>query len=269
MTHAQIEGSKPLNWSATSKDYLRYRPGYPGHFFVLLRHLGIGLARQDILDLGSGTGALAIQFARQGARVTAVDLSEGQIQAGRQVARKHGVRIKFNVAPAEETGLPDHSFDVITASMCWGYFDVQRMEVEVPRLLRSEGLLLLSTLIWFGVEDAIAGQTDKLLAKYNPKAGQAGRGGNVEIIPASLLKRFRLKSYHEFKVDLPFNRKSWRGRLRASKWIGAALSKGQIEAFDHEHKALLERIAPAKFRIRHRIRIQIFEPQKAECGPQL
>jgi hypothetical protein len=60
-------------------------------------------------------------------------------------------------------------------------------------------------------------------------------------------------------VDLPFTRESWRGRMRATKWIGAALTAGQTAAFDREHKELLERIAPAQFSIRHRIRIQIFE----------
>jgi SAM-dependent methyltransferase len=113
----------------------------------LLRQLGIGSARQDILDLGSGTGALAIPFARAGARVTAVDPSEGQIQAQKEAARKYGVKIKFKVGHAENTGLLDHSFGAITASMCWTYFDIERMKVEAPRLLRPNGLLLVSTLI--------------------------------------------------------------------------------------------------------------------------
>lgn len=263
MAQARTEDVKRLHWDATSQDYLQHRPGYPGEFFVLLQLLGIGLAGQDILDLGSGTGALAVPFARQGARVTAVDLSTGQIQAGRQTARQHGVKITFKVAPAEATGLPDQAFDVISASMCWGYFDMTRMEVEVPRLLRSEGLLLVSSLIWIAAGDPIASQTDKLLARHNAAAGQSDRGGNAEIIPAWSRARFRLKTYHDFKMDLPFTRESWRGRIRASKWIGAALSPEQTEGFDREHQALLERIAPPQFHIRHRIRIQIFELKRS------
>jgi hypothetical protein len=107
----------------------------------------------------------------------------------------------------------------------------------------------------------IAGQTDKLIAKHNPQAGRSGRGEDAELHPAWSRNRFCLRTYHEFKVELPFTRVSWRGRIRACRWIGAALTAEQTEAFDREHQALLERIAPARFGIPHRIRIQIFQPK--------
>lgn len=266
MSQETVSQTGRLHWDATSTDYLRHRPGYPDAFFALLQNLGIGLAGQDILDLGSGTGALAVPFARQKARVTAVDLSKGQIAAGQKAARQHHVSITFKVAPAEETGLPDLSFDVITASMCWAYFNQQRMAREVPRLLRPDGRLLVSTLIWSGAEDAIAGQTDRLLIKYNPKARQLRRRGESEIIPRWSVSAYRLLTYHEFTVTLPFTRESWRGRMRATKWIGAALSPEQTAAFDREHQTLLNRIAPPTFDIRHRITLHIFQPIKSNIG---
>jgi hypothetical protein len=167
------------------------------------------------------------------------------------------------VAAAEETGLPDRCFDVISASMCWGYFDSKRTEVVVPRLLRAAGLFPVSTIIWVRDEDSIAGQTDKLIAKHNPQAGRLGRGQGAEILPAWSRHRFCSRTYHEFKADLPFTRVSWRGRIRAYRWIGAALTAEQTEAFDREHQALLERIASGKFGIPHRIRIQIFQPKRS------
>ena len=263
MADTQTVAAKPLHWGAVSQDYLEHRPGYPPDFFVLLQQLGIGRAGQDILDLGSGTGALAVPFARQGARVTAVDVSEGQIQAGQQAARRAGVGIHFRVAPAEVTGLPDHSFDVISASMCWGYFDLNRMETEVPRLLRPEGVLLICRLIWNASGDPIACQTEQLIARHNSAAGKLGRGEDTETVPAWSLARFRLKTFHEYKVAVPFTRESWRGRIRACKWIGAALSAEATERFDREHRELLERIAPAQFNICHRVRIQIFEVKQS------
>ncbi len=249
-----------LNWSATSRDYLRYRPGYPRQFFTLLRQLGIGPAGRHILDLGCGTGALAIPFARQGARVTAVDPSEGQIRAAKAAARGHGVKVRFAVASAEKTGLPDHSVDTITASMCWAYFDIERMKSEVPRLLRPGGLLLVSTLIWDMSVGGIVGGTQGLIARHNADARRRERGKDTAVIPDWSRNWLRLKTFHEFKADLPFSRESWRGRIRACRWIGAALSREQTEIFDREHTALLRRIAPAKFVIPHRITIRIFEP---------
>ncbi|MGO8764937.1 MAG: class I SAM-dependent methyltransferase [Limisphaerales bacterium] len=250
-----------LNWSATSHDYLRHRPGYPKQFFTLLRQLGIGAAGQDILDLGCGTGALAIRFARQGGQVTAVDPSEGQIRAAKMAARKYGVNIKFKVAPAEKTGLPDHAFDAITASMCWGYFDIKRMRSEVPRLLCPGGLLLVSTLIWDRREDGIIGQTNKLIRKHNAEVRRGFRRWSDAIVPEWSRKWLRLKTFHEFQADLPFSRESWRGRIRACRWIGATLSREQTEVFDREHETLLARIAPARFVIPHRITLRIFETE--------
>jgi SAM-dependent methyltransferase len=251
-----------LDWSATSQDYLRYRPGYPKQFFTLLRQLGIGLAGQYILDLGSGTGALAVPFARQGAVVTAVDPSAGQIRAEKTAARKYGVKIKCKVASAENTGLPDHCFDVITASMCWTYFDIERMKIEVPRLLRPDGLLLVSTLIWERQEGGIVSQTHELIEKYNAESRPGARKWSKgSIVPAWSRDWLRLKTFHEFQVNLPFSRESWCGRIRACRWIGAVLSKKQTKAFDREHAALLQRIAPARFDIRHRITMRIFAPR--------
>jgi SAM-dependent methyltransferase len=259
-TKIKTAGKLNLNWSATSQDYLRYRPGYPEQFFSLLRLLGIGLAWQDILDLGSGTGALAIPFARQAARVTAVDPSPGQIQAAKSAARRHGIKIKFKVGPAEKTGLPDHSFDAITASMCWSYFDIERMKLEVPRLLRSDGLLLICTLIWDIGTGGIIGHTDALIAKHNPEAKprQKERRWDLDVVPHWSHHWLRLKTFHEFRVNLPFTRESWRGRIRACRWIGPTLGREKTEAFDREHAAVLERIAPARFAIPHRISIRIF-----------
>lgn len=260
MLNFKIYGNAKLNWNATSRDYLQYRPGYPKIFFDTLRHLGIGLAGQDILDLGSGTGALAIPFAKEGARVTAMDLSEGQIRAGKEAARKQGVKIKFKVGPAEKTGLPNHAFDAITASMCWGYFDVRLMKREVPRLLRPGRKLLVSTLIWERSKTGIVGQTEKLIAKYNPESRHGTRRGKAKVVPEWSQPWLRLKTFHEFLADVPFTRESWRGRMRACRWIGATLPAEQTEAFDREHEAILERIAPARFDVPHRITIRIFEP---------
>jgi SAM-dependent methyltransferase len=253
-------GRPNLNWSATSHDYLRYRPGYPKLYFTLLRQLGIGSAGQDILDLGSGTGALAVPFARQGARVIAVDPSAGQIDAGKEAARRHGVKIKFKVGHAEKTGLPNHSFDAITASMCWSYFDIERMKVEVPRLLRPGGLLLVSTLIWDRWEEGIFAQTLRLIGKYNPEARRRERRWDVDVVPKWSRNWLRLKTFHEYQINVPFTRESWRGRIRACRWIGPTLTREQTEAFDREHAALLEQIAPARFDIPHRITIRIFKP---------
>ncbi len=262
MPRESDSSERRLHWDVTSQDYLRYRPGYPRSFFTLLRHVGIGLPAQRILDLGAGTGALAIPFAQHGARVTGVDLSEGQIQAAQEAAQRKKARIIFKVAPAENTGLPDHAFDVITASMCWGYFDEHRIVDEVLRLLAPNGRLLISSLHWIEEGGEIVVRTGALMSAYNPRAQRRSREAEREIIPHWSVGRFRLVTFHQYTTDISFTRRSWRGRIHASKWIGAALSQEKADAFDLELRRLLERIAPPRFTIAHRICLRIFEPSE-------
>ena len=50
--------------------------------------------------------------------------------------------------------------------MSWGYLDQKKMPEEVARLLRENGLLLISSLNWVRDADAITRQTGELLKKY-------------------------------------------------------------------------------------------------------
>ena len=193
-----------LNWDQASEDYSKYRPGYPDSYFLLLQELGIGLKNQDILDIGMGTGALALPFAKQEAQVTGIDISRGQIEAAKTLASQKNLNVRFIVAKAEETGLPDKSFDVITSSMSWGYLDQKKMPEEVARLLRENGLLLISSLNWVRDADAITQQTGELLKKYGSEQKHQRRREAGCIIPEWAKDKFRLKNvshvlcYHSF-----------------------------------------------------------------------
>ena len=96
--------SRDIELGSSFRDYSKYRPGYPDSYFLLLQELGIGLKNQDILDIGMGTGALALPFAKQEAQVTGVDISRGQIEAAKTLASQKKLNVRFIVAKAEETG---------------------------------------------------------------------------------------------------------------------------------------------------------------------
>ena len=110
-----IDSGRSIDWGRTSADYAAHRPGPPASFFRRLEALGVGLPGQHILDLGTGTGVLARQFARQGVQAAGIDIAAGQIEAARALAEREGVSARFEVAPAEQAPFPDASFDAITA----------------------------------------------------------------------------------------------------------------------------------------------------------
>ena len=82
-------------------------------------------------------------MARRGARVTAIDLSAEQLATARHLAGKHGADITFLEGNAEETGLPDASFDfAISEYGAAIWCRPERWLREAWRLLRPGGRLV-------------------------------------------------------------------------------------------------------------------------------
>ena len=72
-----------------------------------------------ILDLGCGTGTttLMLKQAFPQAQVTGLDLSPYMLVMADHKANKAGLDLQWRHGNAEETGFPDASFDVVTASL--------------------------------------------------------------------------------------------------------------------------------------------------------
>jgi 2-polyprenyl-3-methyl-5-hydroxy-6-metoxy-1,4-benzoquinol methylase len=259
MTQRTVDYAKRLNWNKVSKDYLLHRNGYPASFFTRLKDLGIGAPKQTILDLGTGTGALAVPFAQQGSVVTGVDPAEGQIEAAKERAKALGLWVNFLVLPAEHTQLPDSSFDVVTASMAWGYIDKKTGAAEVKRLLKPKGRFLISSILWSAENGSVAERTNYLIARYNPEYGRQKSSDDKSYgLPEWAQGYFTRPIREDYVETLRFTKEAWRGRIRASKWIGAALSPDRVEAFDRDHREILEK-EPDELQLTHRIKLEIFE----------
>lgn len=59
---------------------------------LILKNIRCG---DEMLDMGTGNGEIAIECAKRGSKVTAVDIDPEAIDYARKRARKEGVRIKF------------------------------------------------------------------------------------------------------------------------------------------------------------------------------
>lgn len=78
-------------FATTAEYYSRFRPAYPGEVFRLLS-TAFSLGRDTpVLDLGCGTGLLAIPLARRGIPVYAVDPDPGMLAKGLRLAGEDGV----------------------------------------------------------------------------------------------------------------------------------------------------------------------------------
>jgi ubiquinone/menaquinone biosynthesis C-methylase UbiE len=96
---------------------------------------------QRILDLGSGAGDLTLRLVDAGARVTALDVSAGQIELARALIGqlRPEAEIEFVVAPVETTGLQSDSYDMVVGKWILHHVDVPNALAETRRLLRPLG----------------------------------------------------------------------------------------------------------------------------------
>jgi len=254
-----IDRGRDIDWGRTSADYARYRPGPPPSFFTRLAAFGVGLPGQRILDLGTGTGALAREFAGRGAAVAGIDIAEAQLALARELAAEAGHAVDFRLAPAEATPFADDAFDRVTANQCWLYFDKTRVIPEMRRLLAAGGLLVTSHFSWLPLLDPVARATEALILRHNPDWTGAGWAAEVPAMPRWAEADFRLRAMFWYDEAIAFTRESWRGRVRANRAIGAALSAEAVAAFDAEHDALLRGSVGERFTVLHRLDAHLFE----------
>ena len=246
----RIDSGKAFDWGRTSEEYAKFRDIYPEEFYNKIVERGLCVKGQKVLDLGTGTGVLPRNMYRYGAEWIGTDISPEQIEQAKILAASAGMDIEFKAVSTENLDFPAESFDVITACQCFWYFDHDKVMPELNRLLKPGGKLLILYMAWLPFEDAIAGKSEELVLKYNPKWSGAGETRHPIWIPDVAYESFELKEHLEYDVKVHFTRESWHGRMRACRGVGASLSPEELAKWDVEHRALLSK-APEEFEILH------------------
>jgi SAM-dependent methyltransferase len=250
-----LEKTMQVDFGKTAADYGRHRAGFPDGFFEHLFQRSLIAPGSRVLDVGTGTGTVARGLAKRGCNVLGLDLSATLLQEAERLDGEAGVAVDYVRASAEETGQPNHNFDVVTAGQCWHWFDRPRAAIEARRVIVPGGHLVIGHFEWLPLPGNVVEATERLILSHNPDWRGAGGSG---VYPAwftdlAVAGFVDIESF-SFDIDVPYSHEAWLGRIRASAGVGASLAADTVAKFGVQHSDLLIRKFPEQpLRIPHRV----------------
>ncbi|MBL8322590.1 MAG: class I SAM-dependent methyltransferase [Acinetobacter sp.] len=124
-------------FSEHSALYRQARPGYSAAIIEeILKHAP---ARELAWDCGAGSGQFTQWLAPHFQQVLATDISASQLAQAPQLEN-----VTFRAAPAEQSGLPAQSADLVTVAQAIHWFDFEAFYAEARRVLKPDGCLAVT-----------------------------------------------------------------------------------------------------------------------------
>lgn len=109
----------------------------------VIRLLG-DIRGKNILDLGCGIGEQAVYFGKRGAKVAAVDISDGLLEIARLLVDREriGDYVSVKNMTVEDLRYGDSCFDIIYGREVLHHVEIVKSIREVKRVLKPQGLVV-------------------------------------------------------------------------------------------------------------------------------
>ena len=118
---------------------------------VLARAIGPA-KKQRILDVGTGTGFLALFLAEMGHDCLGVDLTPKMLEQAREKAKARNLKAQFLLGDAEALEVEDNNFDVvINRLLLWTLPQPEIALREWIRVLKPGGKIVIVDGVWRGI----------------------------------------------------------------------------------------------------------------------
>lgn len=211
--------------------YVRYRPHYPTEIIPFLKN-EIGLRNEWIIaDIGSGTGISSELFLENGNSLFAVEPNK-EMREFAEKAFKGNTLFHSIDGKAEDTTLPTHSIDMLTASQAFHWFDMDAAKKEFQRIAKKNAYLVL---IWNIRNPNCKFQQayDDMLTQYAPGFLEVSQRNADEKMIHQFFAPQEVKK-HSFSNPQSLNFDELKGRLLSTSYVPL---KGNLN-----HKLILNRL---------------------------
>lgn len=212
--------------------YARFRPFYPE---PIIRDIvrSLHLTKEDrVIDVGSGTGQLAIQIAKYVKEVFAVEPDKDMIREGKKFCRKHHVHnIRWLRLRAEDLGQQKNlgKFKLASFGTSLHWMDEIRVLKSLDPLITEDGGVVItgSWALW-SKPTSYEKKIKLLIQKYLGKRRRAGSG----------TFRRRKDSHSDVLKRSPFSQIRFKRYVAKRKWSSAEII-GQLYSTSFANKAVL------------------------------
>ena len=218
-----------VNFGNVAKSYAKFRDDLPNELLESLTRRGISFESKRIADLGSGTGVLTRDLQKAGAKVVGVEPSIELIEEAKEIDKANGHPIQYVNAFSESTSLKEDTYDIVTVLRAWHWFDTEKTLLEIRKILKESGLLLVMD-SGFTNQNKMVVETLDILRGLLPNglARSAGSKANskqlINSFPVEWFKEwdehyFDLQETYKFYYDVAFTNEEWCGRLSSLSWL--------------------------------------------------